>query len=216
MSALARRYIPILILAFLAFFMAGDTLIVEPTLNSYASSVRSAASIIGTFALILSITMLTRIHVRRIQRKISIIESSVLLISLWVPLIWGLYRFAFEGVRPSTEPFIQAVFNGIVSPGDSTIYAILAFFIASAAYRAFRARTLEATVLLTAGIVVMLAKAPIGESIWSGFPVLSDWILNVPNRAGVTVIIMSGILASIALYIRVILGYERGWMGRAD
>jgi len=111
---------------------------------------------------------------------------------------------------------VQRLFNGIVAPGDSTIYAILAFFIASAAYRAFRARTIEATILLVAGIVVMLGKAPIGELLWGGLPDVSNWILNVINTAGSRVILMSAILAMIALYIRIILGYERGWMGRGD
>jgi len=215
MSRVIKRDIPILLLTFTALFQAADTLIEEPTLNSYADSMRSAASIIGTFALILSVTLLTRLHTRRLQRRRTIIESTVLLISLWIPLVWGLWQFSMGGVSPTIEPFVQGVFNGIVSPGDSTIYAILALFIASAAYRAFRARSVEATILLVAGIIVMLAKAPIGESIWSGFPILSDWILNVPNRAGVTVIILSAILASIALYVRMMLGYERGWMGRA-
>lgn len=216
MSVVLKRYIPTIILAALAFFMVGDTLIAEPTYNSLATSGRSAVTIISAFAVMLSITLLTRIHARRIARKRTVIESSVLLICMWVTLLWGFFRFALYGVQPTQEAMVQNIFNGIVSPGDSTIYSILAFFIASAAYRAFRTRSVEATILLAAGILVMLGKAPIGEMIWTGFTPISDWIMNVANKAGSRVILMSAIIATIALYIRIILGYERGWMGRGD
>lgn len=92
----------------------------------------------------------------------------------------------------------------------------MAFFIASAAYRAFRARSVEATILLVAGVIVMLGQAPIGESIFGWIPGMSSWVLNVANKASSRVIILSSIIATAALYMRIILGYERGWMGRGD
>jgi len=216
MSVVVKRYIPIVILAGLALFSAGDTLLLEPTYNSLATSGRSASAVISAFAVGLSVMLLSRNHARRIMRKRTVVESSVLLICLWSMLVVGFFRFVVYGIRPSGDYMVQRLFNGIVAPGDSTIYAILAFFIASAAYRAFRARTIEATILLVAGIVVMLGKAPIGELLWGGLPDVSNWILNVINTAGSRVILMSAILAMIALYIRIILGYERGWMGRGD
>ena len=217
MSVVIRRYIPWLIVVVLTFYMALDTLVLQPTINSYADTLRAAQTIVGTFAVLISVTLLTRIHARRIMRDPKKIESWVLLICLWVPLIWGLVMYAFYGKRPTVEYALQnIVFNGIVSPGDSTIYAILAFFIASAAYRAFRARSAEAAILLIAGIICMLGNAPIGELIWPGFVPLKDWINQVWVKAESRVITISGLLATLALYVRIILGYERGWMGRGE
>jgi len=217
MSVVIRRYIPWFIVVVLTFYMALDTLVLQPTINSYADTLRAAQTIIGTFAVLISVTLLTRIHARRIMRDPKKIESWVLLICLWVPLIWGLARYAFYGVKPTVEYAIQNIaYNGIVSPGDSTIYAILVFFIASAAYRAFRARSAEAAILLIAGIICMLGNAPIGELIWPGFVPLKDWINQVWVKAEGRVIIISGLLATLALYVRIILGYERGWMGRGE
>lgn len=92
MSALVKRYFPILLLASLAFFIVGDTLLLDPTLNNYAASVRAAQGIIGSFAVILSVTLMSRLHVRRIQRRTRTIESSVLLICMWATISWGLFR----------------------------------------------------------------------------------------------------------------------------
>jgi hypothetical protein len=215
-SELLRRYIPWGIAAVLIVLTMADTVVIEPTINSLASSALSASTVIGAFVVVISVVMITRIHVRRVSRQRTVIESSVLLICMWGTLIWGLFRLFVSGVSPTSEPTVLRIFDAIVSPGDSTVFAILAFFIASAAYRAFRARNLDSTILLMVAILSMLAKAPIGESIFGpGIVVLGDFVLGIANKAGRRVFLMAMILASIALTIRIILGYERGWMGRA-
>ena len=63
-------------------------------------------------------------------------------------------------------------------------WACLAFYVASASYRAFRARNLEATVLLGSAILVMLGATPVGGVIWSKFPVIQRWLIDIPNMTG--------------------------------
>lgn len=104
-------------------------------------------------------------------------------------------------------------YNHVFDPCNSTMFALLAFFIASAAFRAFRARNTEAALLLGAAIIVMLGRAPIGGAIHEWFPIISDWIVDIPNNAGRRAIMMGAALGAIVTGLRVILGLERSHLG---
>ncbi len=77
-----------------------------------------------------------------------------------VPVDWGAH------VQTDGSLF-QWMFKYVFSPLSATMFALLAFFVASASFRAFRARNFEASLLLVAGIIIMLGRVPIGSLISS-------------------------------------------------
>jgi hypothetical protein len=105
------------------------------------------------------------------------------------------------------------VYDHVFSPCNATMFALLAFFIASAAFRAFRARNTEAALLLGAAIIVLLGRAPIGSLINDNLPDITNWIIDWPNNAGRRAIIMGAALGAIVTGLRVLLGMERQHVG---
>jgi len=79
-----------------------------------------------------------------------------------VPTQWG------EHLSTRGSLF-EWMFRFIFTPLSATMFALLAFFVASASYRAFRIRNFEATLLLISGIIIMLGRVPIGGKIPSWF-----------------------------------------------
>jgi hypothetical protein len=99
---------------------------------------------------------------------------------------------------------------------------LLAFFVGSASYRAFRAKTTEASILLVAAFIVLLGRTPFGLWVTSGLtgdlsflqlPNLTDWIMDVPNLAGQRAIMIGIALGVISMSLRLILGVERTYLG---
>jgi hypothetical protein len=101
----------------------------------------------------------------------------------------------------------------------ATMFATLAFYIASAAYRAFRARSAESTILLITACLVMLWRVPMGEAFLNLFPGDIPAFLNTYVMAGANMAVQRGIIIGAALgaasmSLRLILGIERTYMGK--
>lgn len=111
------------------------------------------------------------------------------------------------------------MYEFVYTPLAATMFAILAFYVASASYRAFRARNLEATLLLIAAFVMMLGRVPIGNMVTSFMPDgymlgdFSSWIMSIPQVAGQRAIQIGIALGIISTSLRIILGIERSHLG---
>jgi hypothetical protein len=175
--------------------------------QAYGNRVNTGLQVFGAFAVIPAVVGLLRLHLGRVWRGTgAAFYSAVVVVAFAVTLVVGLGDGNLRGPR------IGWILSYIFDPLQRVVFAFLAFFIASAAYRAFRARTLEATLLLLAAFVVMVGNAI--------FPLpgpdmpLDLWLLSVPALAMQRGVVLGVALGIIAQSVRILLGLERGFVGR--
>lgn len=204
-----KRKIPMLIVTITGFLMTIQYFVPHPWSESLYENAMDWLVVIGIFAMPLGIYSMVRMQMVKIQRRVKGWGYSVIsMISLFVMLGLGYTQKCLE-----TGTFFMKIFEYIYIPIQATMFSLLAFYIASAAYRAFRARNLLASIVLVGAIIVMLGRIPIGESISPFLPKLADWIMNVPNMAAQRAIMIGLGLGAVSTAMKIVLGIERSYMG---
>lgn len=217
-----QRRIPLLIVLITGIFGAIAFFVPYPAIRTADEVMRNDVQrIIAAFSLVLGVGSIVQHHLIKIRRKTQFWEYSyITLISLVVTAIIGLFG-GIDVARPGILPtqirgfsfHIQTIYSNMMVPLAATMFSLLAFFMSSAAYRAFRARNLEATLLLLAAFIVMLGAVPLGRLVYRQLPAFAEWILAVPNTASKRGILFGVELGIFATSLKIILGIERGWLG---
>jgi hypothetical protein len=132
--------------------------------------VSNFASILTAFLLGLGAYSILRIHLGRISRQQKDWGFSVVLMICMIGMIVFGYADWIQRSDPVAGPklaiqdnwgFVQNardfLFDGLLQQMDAAMFSIIAFYILSAAYRAFRIRSIEATIMLGAAFIMMLS-----------------------------------------------------------
>ncbi len=214
-----KLQVPLLITFLAGVFMAVQFFVPHELGQTAFGELLNWGRIVAAFALVLGIQSLLRTHVEKIRRRRRDWPYSTVAIASFVMMV--VIGIGFGSDRGSGFDW---VFTHVQVPLDATMFSLLAFFIASAAFRTFRARSTEATLLLVAAVVVMLGRVPgslivvfghsgAGEWLHTNMPDVSEWIMNFPSVAGKRGIIFGVALGSIATALRIMLGIERSHLG---
>jgi hypothetical protein len=157
------------------------------------------AIIVAAFAIVLGFFNVLIVHLNKILRfKQGWFYSIFLVLTMMIVLILGL----IEGPQGSLT---SRIFQYVLFPLQATIFSLLAFFVASAAYRAFRLRSWESALLVITGVIVLLGQVPL----WKALTTLKEWILGVPSMASARGILLGVALGTVATGLRVLLGIDR-------
>ncbi len=96
----------------------------------------------------------------------------------------------------------RLLFEGLFVSLGSAMFSLLGFYIAAAAYRAFRIRSAESSLMMIAAVLVMLGQIPFGVWIWSGLPDVRLWLLEIPNSAAFRAITFGAGVAGLVMAFR--------------
>lgn len=204
-----RKEVPLIITFLAGAFFIADYFIPHTDFSDIAARVNGWAIIVLAASYILGVLNILRINYGRVAKRE---KDWVLKLILVVCMLFMLGAGVFGGITEGT--LFYWFFVNTFTPMQATMFALLAFFIASAAFRAFRVRTVQAALLAITAVLVMIGRVPIGESIWKDFPSFTEWIMNVPQLAGKRAILIGAALGAIATGLKVISGLERTYMGQ--
>jgi len=194
----------------LTFYMLVEFFFEVPIITKVGADIRTWGVVIAAFTMGLGVTTLIDNNVRIIRRRGR----------NWPYYLWSLilmFTMIISGLIPpvAKHSVFLWLYNNAYVQLSQAMYSILAFFITTATFRAFRATTFASACVLVAGIFVILTLAPIGAAISPSIPIIGVWFQNVPNLAGMRAIVIGVGIGIVALGVRTILGYERGHLAGA-
>ncbi len=203
-------------------------------------------AIVASVSLVLGLGNLFLVHLGKIRKQGAAWGYSAVLLAcfFWISIagFWPMqvpdpqhegqtmWKIGGDGV---IESHYFWVYWNVYRPCGATMFSILGFFIASAAFRAFRARSVEASLLLVSAVIIMVGNIPWGFQ-WGGNlagsltgvkwlpdfakaqtlgPDIRDWVLTVPNMAAKRAILFGVVLGGVATSLRIIFGIERSYLG---
>ena len=205
-----KLQLPLLICALAGIFMGVQYFV--PAFLPLYNRMTDYIQVVTAFSIVLGVASVIHRHAGRMKRRgpekrrhgdwpYSLAAIAGMVVMTVVGLGWG---------RDQDSVF-QKLFMSILLPVQATMFALLAFYLASASFRAFRTRSVDATVLLVAAVIVMIGRLDDLKSI--GVPWLSNWILEYPNLVSKRAIILGVGLGMASTALKVVLGIERSYLG---
>ena len=224
-----KRTIPLTIAAAVGFVLIAANFV--PYAQSWGKTAMIWFDILAAIAIVLGGANLMKLSLQKISdRRPGWGYSGVTVIAFVVTLLLGMLKV---GVTPP-EIYPEHTWAGnylehgsamwwiyeyVYYPLAATMFALLAFFIASAAFRAFRAKNIEAVMLLSTAFIVLTGRTYAGEVLtgWLPadleFPGLTESIMDTIALAGNRAIAIGIGLGVVSLSLKVLLGVDRSYLG---
>ena len=229
-----KRTVPLIITATIGVLLIVANFV--PSLAAWGEDATTFFAIIAAIAFVLGGGSLLKVHLKKIpDRNQGWAYSLIVLGSFVIMLAIGLFKI---GVPPNPafpdKPWagdIQGqgtafwwVYEYVFKPLTSTMFAMLAFYIASAAFRAFRAKNFEAILLLGTAFIILLGRTAAGPFLtdwispdgpFAGLRIeeLSVYIMQVFNTAGNRAIIIGIALGIASTSLKILMGLDRSYLG---
>lgn len=217
-----KNYLPLAMVMIMGLLMLGSYYVPHKQSVDYVELMNKWENIVFAFAFLLGLLSLFVTHFGKIRRRHD---------------GWGYSIFVFVGffimVIPSLLSGGKQMIDGqvtglgwsfryVYTALSGTMFAVLAFYIVSTAYRSFRIKSAQAFVLFLAAFILILGKVPLGQMAWDsvmhwtgyGIDSVIEWIMSVPAVAGKRGIMIGIAIGAIVTALKIIFGIERQYMGK--
>jgi hypothetical protein len=193
----------------------------ENFLTPFNKPFSDMTTVLQAFALGLGVYSLGSLHFRSVVRQRPGWGNSLALLVSAVLMALAHIGKETRADHPIYAPLDKFLYDGMLKSLDATMFSIIAFYIVSAAYRAFRIRSVEATILLVSAAVIMLGNVAVGQALTSWVPNdgflanfritnLQSWVLTKVNSPAILAIDFGLGIGTLATALRLWLSLERG------
>jgi len=223
----------------LEFYLPGESRIFfwrEDHSNPFSpmiETVGNAVSVIAGFTFFLAAFSLSLVHGKNIAaRRPGYYNSIAFFVAFFAMAVFGLWATYGAEARVIVRHFlwirgltVQQVhgylFDSMYVPLNATLFSVLAFYMATAAFRAFRVRSAEAGFMMVAAFVCMLGQVPLGMWLTHWLPLsgplsslrmeaMANWTLGVISMSGLRAVLFGILVGYLAMSLRIWLSLERG------
>lgn len=196
------NYFAILVLIATMVVLGVDRMGMLPPLRTLATRLYIWAVVLAAVALLLGVLNVTWVHLRRILiGGADWWQSLALVVALLVVFVTGLVNPA--GIY---SPLVEWLFDSVIAPGQATLFALLAFFMAGAAYRFLRIGRPGGVWMLAGAALVLLVQIPAANALLPAeLSVLAGWVVDVPGMAALRGVLLGSSFALLAVAFRFLL-----------
>jgi hypothetical protein len=201
-----RRSIPILLATVIGIWMFVDFyLALPPSLAIIGSTLKGWIGTLVAGGFIVGGVSLTVQYGKVItNREPQTWYALIVLGAMIVTIISGM---------PGLESSYDWINNNIRDPLELASYAMVLFFITSAAFRSFRARSIDTTLMVVAAFFVFLLNAPASAAISPWLEIPGQWIYDVIVIGVRRATTISTYLGIFYLWLRTTVGFEKRSLG---
>ncbi len=219
---LIKNYLPLAMVLIVGLLMLASYYVPHQSSVDYVELMNKWENIVFGFAFLLGLLSLFFSHYNKIRRKADGWGYSIFVflgfLIMVVPAFFNDGKQMDNGQVTSLGWAFRYVYNAL----SATMFAVLAFYIVSTAYRSFRIKSAQAFVLFVAAFILILGKVPLGQMAWdaalgwTGYGVdrVIDWIMGVPAVAGKRGIMIGIAIGAVVTALKIIFGIERQYMGK--
>ncbi len=161
---------------------------------------------IAALALGLGAINLIQVQVGNVASGKDVVYSLTTLVGFGVMAVVGI-------ATQQTGPVYSFLWQRLALPLGETVFSLLAFYLVTALYRSFRARSIETWILLGTAVVMVLGNTPLIGLVSRQISPLANWFLSYPNTAAIRAVRVSAAVGALAAAIRAFAGLDNRAIG---
>lgn len=159
--------------------------------------------LLGGAALLIGTGNVVAMHLWRIQTGQRDWVLSLVLVAVLLAV------FVAGAINPAggSAPAMSWIFDALIAPGQASLFALLAFFMAAAAYRYLRIDRPGGGWMLAGALIVLIAQWPLAAGVLPpAFAGFAFWLLDGPAMAALRGLLLGSGIALLVIGLRLLVG----------